>query len=156
MVLETIFVYLREHIFHRIEKVFLRIDSNKTELFDFLASAIESVETPEGKILVTTKGENVVSVDKLDLSDLRPCTHEEADYRIMLHCAHAYKQGLKKIMVHATDTDVLVLAIATAKVLEGCEIWLAFGNGNNFRYIAAHTIAVVLGEDYSCWGLKCE
>ena len=73
----------------------------------------ESAEIPEGKILVTTKGENVVSVDKLDLSDLQPCTH-------------AYKQGLKKVMVRATDTDVLVLAIATANVLEVCEIWLAF------------------------------
>ena len=50
-------------------------------------------------------------------------------------------------MVHATDTDVLVLAIATASVLEGSEIWLAFGHAKNFRYIAAHSIATVLGDD---------
>ena len=78
---------------------------------------------------------------------------EEADHRIMLHCAHAYQHGImKKIMVHATDTDVLVLAIATASVLEGCEIWLAFGHNKNFRYIAAHTIAAELGDDW-CKGL---
>ena len=38
-------------------RTFLLIDSNKTELFQFLASAIESAVTPEGKVLVMTKGE---------------------------------------------------------------------------------------------------
>ena len=75
---------------------------------------------PEGKVLVTIKGESVVSFDTLDISALQPCTHEEVDYRVMLHCAHAHQHGLKKIMVHATDTDVLVRA--TARLLEGCEI----------------------------------
>ena len=50
----------------------------------------------------------------------------------MLHCAHAHQQGL---MVHATDTDVLVLAITTARALEG------------FETSAAHTIAAELGDD---------
>ncbi|XP_014671080.1 PREDICTED: uncharacterized protein LOC106811872 [Priapulus caudatus] len=77
-------------------KSFLRVDSNKTELFKFLASAIEVTSTPTGKILVSTKGESVVSTSVLDVSDLEPCTHEEADYRMMLHCAHAFKHGLKK------------------------------------------------------------
>ena len=131
---------------------FLRVDSNKTELFQFLASMIESAVTPEGKIFVTTKGERVISTSTLDISALQPCTQEEADHRIMLHCAHAYQHGMKKIMVHATDTDVLVLTIATASVLEGCEIWLAFGHNKNFRYIAAHTIAAELGDDW-CKGL---
>ena len=103
---------------------FLRVDSNKTELFQFLSSMIESAVTPEGKIFVTTKGERVISTSTLDISALQPCTQEEADRCIMLHCAHAYQHGMKKIMVHATDTDVLVLAIATASVLEGCEIWV--------------------------------
>ena len=68
----------------------------------------------------------------------------------MLHCAHAYHHGMKKIMVHVTDTDVLT--IATARTLEGCEIWLAFGHSENFRYIAAHTIGAELGGDW-CKGL---
>ncbi|XP_014677523.1 PREDICTED: uncharacterized protein LOC106817375 [Priapulus caudatus] len=133
-------------------KSFLRVDSNKTELFKFLASAIEVTSTPTGKILVSTKGESVVSTSVLDVSDLEPCTHEEADYRMMLHCAHAFKHGLKKIMVHATDTDVLVLAIVATIQMRGCELWLAFGSGNTFRYIAAHTIADALGVD-CCKGL---
>ena len=55
---------------------FLCIDSIKTELFQFLASAIESAVTPEGEVLDTTKGESVVSIDTLAVSDL----HEEADH----------------------------------------------------------------------------
>lgn len=125
---------------------FLRVDSNKTELFQFLASA---AVIPEGKILITTKGECVISSSTLDMSFLQPCTQEEADHRIMLHCAHAHQHGMKRIMVHATDT---VLAIVTSRVLEGCEIWLAFGHNKNFRHIAAHTIAAELGDDW-CKGL---
>ena len=133
-------------------KSVLRVDSNKTELFKFLATAVESTVPPIGKVLVTTKGEQVVSTDTLDVTDLQPCTHEEADYRVMLHCAHAHKHGLMKIMIHATDTDVLVLAISMVIRMDGCEIWLAFGSGTRFRYIAAHTIASALGDDI-CKGL---
>jgi len=32
--------------------------------------------------------------------------------------------------------------------LEGCEVWLAFGHNKYFRYIAAHTIAAELGDDW--------
>ena len=117
----------------------MHVDSNKTELFQFLASKIESAVTPEGKIIVTTKGEGVKSTSTLDISDLQPYTQEEADHRIMLHCAHAYHHGMKKIMLHATGKDVQ----------KECEIWLAFGHSKNFRYVAAHTIAVELEDNLS-------
>jgi len=47
------------------------------------------------------------------------------------------------------DTDVVVLSIATVQNLEECEIWLAFGTGDHFRYIAAHDIATSLGPQRS-------
>ena len=50
----------------------------------------------------------------------------------------------KKICIHATDTDVLVLAIASK--LSTIELWLAFGHGNHFCYISAHDIAHKLGS----------
>ena len=133
----------------------MRVNSNKRELFQFLALLIESTATPQGKMLVTTKRERVESTSTSDISALQPCTQEdwtcmqeEADHCIMLHYTHAYHRGMKKIMVHATDTDVLVLAIGIARTLEGCEIWLAFGHSKNFRYIAAHTITAELGGDW--------
>ncbi len=40
------------------------------------------------------------------------------------------------IIIRATtDIDVLVLAVAVASVLDGCELWLAFGHGVKFRNI---------------------
>jgi len=51
-------------------------------------------------------------------------------------------------MLNATDTDVLVVAIATASALEGCEIWLAFGRNKHFRYIVAHMIAAEFTDDW--------
>jgi len=103
---------------------------------------IEFAVTSEGKIFVTTKEEIIVSTSTLEIFALQPCTQEEAGHCIMLHCAHAHQHSMEKIMLHATDTNVLVLAIVTASVLEaGCEIWLALGHNKNFRYIAAHTIA---------------
>ena len=56
-------------------KAFLRVDENKTALFTFLADQLALVET-EGKVLISTKEENVVS--KLAIPDpsdmLQPCT----------------------------------------------------------------------------------
>ena len=70
------------------------------------------------------------------------CSHEEADTRLLFH-------GYRKLMVYATDTDVVVIAIAVASVLENCEIWVAFGHGSKVRYIPCHQIAVNLGSDTS-------
>ena len=47
-------------------------------------------------------------------------------------------------MVDATDTDVLVLAIVTTTVLEGCRILIAFGHDSKYRCIFSHTFATVL------------
>ena len=49
-------------------------------------------------------------------------------------------------MIHATDTDVLILAITASSDLPGCEVWLAFGHGTKFWYIAVHDIASQLGD----------
>jgi hypothetical protein len=47
--------------------------------------------------------------------------------------------------VVATDTDVVVLAIAAAAFLQDCEIWVQFAHGRHMRFIAAHQIAANLG-----------
>ena len=58
---------------------------------------------------------------------------------------HALHGDYKKAMILASDIEVHVLAIATASILPGCELWLAFGHGSNFRYISAYGIANQLG-----------
>ena len=111
-----------------------------------------SLETPNDKVVVTTCGEEVLSSSAIDLSQLQPCSHEEADYRMMLHVHHGFQQQHRRVMVHATDTDVVILCISTASVLSGCEVWVAFGHGKHLRYIRTHAIADKLGPD-KCWRL---
>ena len=41
-------------------KSFLRVDDNKTALFHFLENQISLIDVPNGKVIVTTLGENVL------------------------------------------------------------------------------------------------
>ena len=59
---------------------FLRLDNNKTVLFEFLATHIEIAEAANR--IVATKGENVVSNMAINMEGLSPCTHEAADTRL--------------------------------------------------------------------------
>ncbi|KAK0146492.1 hypothetical protein N1851_014183 [Merluccius polli] len=130
---------------------FLRVDSNKTELFTFLSQALlkwfDCVR--EDKQLVITDDVGVLSSPSLpDLSSISPCTHEEADTRMLLHVAHAVQNGHQKIIIQTVDTDVVVLAVAAVQGLNpDVELWLAFGTGKSFRYIAAHGISAALGPE---------
>lgn len=59
--------------------------------------------------------------------------HQEADSHMLLHVAHAARNGHQEIMIQTVDTDVVVLAVAVAQTLQPeHEIWLAFGTGKNF------------------------
>lgn len=79
--------------------------------------------SPE-KLIVSTKGAGVTSnrgpVD--ELSSIQPCSHEEADTRIILHLTAA---SYKAAMIRTVDTDVVVLAVAYC--LPDRQLWVAFG-----------------------------
>ena len=62
-----------------------------------------------------------------DVSGLAPCTHEEADTRILLHLEDAVRHGNTKVSIRTVDTDVVVLAVASAQRLNIPELWIAFG-----------------------------
>ena len=71
---------------------------------------------------------------------------------MLLHVQDALQQGHKKILLRTVDTGVLALAVAfLQQVTEGehLDLWVAFGTGNNFRYIATHEIATKLGPEVS-------
>ena len=98
---------------------FLRVDSNKTELFKFLSTALLEWFDQEDKQLVITDGEAVLSKPLLpDLTSLDPCNHEEADSRMLLHASHAAKHGHHSIVIRTVDTDVVVLAVSVVQELQ--------------------------------------
>ena len=138
------------HTYRETGKIFLRVDLNKQELFSFLSRTLaESVK--HQKELVVTEGMQVLCVPaQQDAHLLAPCSHEEADSRMMLHVQHAAQHVHHQILVRTVDTDVVVLAVMVAETLSAeVEIWLAFGTGKNFRYLAAHKIAASLGSEKS-------
>ena len=124
---------------------FLRIDDNKTELFFFVASNVAEIET--NKHLITTQGNGVRSSNHEDVLTLVPCTHEEVDTRIFMHLKDAVRHGYSNASIRTVDTDAVVLAITSVNRLNLSELWVAFGIGKSFRFIAAHEIANTLGPD---------
>lgn len=91
---------------------FLRVDENKNELFRFLANYIADLAENE-KVITSTYGEGVLcNTEGIDFTNISPCTHEEADTRLLLHAADAVSRGLRKVIIRTVDTDVVCLAIA--------------------------------------------
>ena len=125
---------------------FLRVDENKTELFRFLAKQVERTELDQGKELFSTFGDSVLpSASREDLSSISPCSHEEADTRLLLHVLDAARSEHTRIAVITNDTDVLVLAVAMFQEIPVNELWVAFGVGKHQRYLKAHEISFQLG-----------
>ena len=126
-------------------QAFLWIDENNVELFSFLAMNIAAKETE--KQIVSTHRTNVFCTQPRDVAGLAPCTHEEANTRMLLHMEDAVKQGYTKVSVRTVDTDVVVLAVTAAQRLNIDELWVAFATGRSFRFLAAHEIAKTLGPN---------
>ena len=138
-------------------KDFLRVDQNKQDLFKYLAECATSIDVE--KQVISTYGRQVLStipIPSNNIARLAPCNHEEADTRMLLHAADAVQCGYSKILLRTVDTDVVVLAIAFVEQLQELqddfkmiEIWVGFGTGTHFRYIAAHEIARTLKPQVS-------
>ena len=127
---------------------FLRIDENKTELFHFLAEFVHRQPAIEGKRVYITDGKNVLTnPPHLNTNNIAPCSQEEADSHIFLHVADAVHEGLEKVTIRTVDTDVVVLAVAIVTQLPIRELWISFGTGSSFKYIAAHAISNGLERD---------
>ena len=78
--------------------------------------------------------------------------HFAVTRKLFLHAKEAAKVGFKTGMVSANDTDVLVIAVATfSQLLElGLqELWLAFCQGRNLKWIPVHELTSTLTPERS-------
>ena len=99
-------------------KGFLRLDQNKTELFRFLSKRVISLGR-ENETVVCAHDDTCISNNgDLDLSNVKPCNHDEADTRIFLQVKDMAKQGHRKMFIRTVDTDVLVLAVSVYEELK--------------------------------------
>ena len=121
----------------------MRLDENKTELFEFLANQISEVESQ--KLIVSTIGSSIVTKASVEnASFLFSSDHEEADTRMLLHAAHASQSGMEKVMIRTIDTDVVIIALSAFTSLNLSELWISFGTGNNHRQLSNRSIPKVL------------
>ena len=42
------------------------------------------------------------------------CTQEEADTRLKVHASYSFNHYVNKVMIHATDTNVVVMSVAVS------------------------------------------
>ena len=76
----------------------MRNAKNKTELFYFIADKIADIDTVDPAI--------VRKDHEINLYDISPCSHEEADMRLFIHAMHAEQEGYKIPMIKAKDTEI--------------------------------------------------
>ena len=94
---------------------FLRDESNKSELFNFLAVKMCDADTTS--TVFVTREDNAISNRVSSLDAVALCSHEEADTRVFVHARDATSQNSKSIIIQANDTDVVVIAVSTMPCL---------------------------------------
>ena len=114
-------------------------------MFAFLSRQTVHLSVAEGKEIYATDGSGVLcSPAGSYLARLAPCSQKEADTRLLLHVADAVQKGCKKVTIRTVDTDVVVLAVASFSKIAPDELWVAFGVGSRFRYIAIHKMVTTM------------
>ena len=74
---------------------------------------------------------------------------EEADDRLLLHCAWEVSCGCKRLLVISNDTDTVVRLL---RFITDCrehglhELWVEFGSGERRRHLPLHILAQKLGH----------
>ena len=97
----------------------------RKNFFKLLASALQDFENPAQTQGISTHGPNLVLSPIVNVPGLF-CTQENADTRLLFHASYSFHHGFSKVMIHATDTDVVIIAVSVSGVYHNYEIWIAF------------------------------
>ena len=137
-------------------KAFILNHKNKAALQNYLANSwtTHHKAMPQGvklilgglfkeadkAVVITTDGQEV-------LSELACGDHEEADTRIFSHINYCVAQyGYTRVVIQATDTDILILAIYYSVRIHGLqELWVHKGS----THLPCHNIAGMLADKFS-------
>ncbi len=131
---------------------FFAMDDNKAALLSFLCEEWSATPLSQpgmqlylgGGFHEETKTMLVTDQSVSSVLDLQS-TQEEADTRIILHLIHAVSNGVERVVIHANDTDVIVLCIyylSTDKLNTLKELWV---RTEQDKYIPIHDITAALG-----------
>ena len=127
---------------------FLKNDSNKESLFEYLAtSAIQTYISEDHQLVITYRDGVISNPESVFVNEnLSPCDHEEADTRMFFHMEEILKSA-SSITLRTVDTDVVVLAVAASTRYDGKDIWINFGTGERKKILSAHQISAAIGRN---------
>ena len=57
------------------------------------------------------------------------------------------QQGKSRVSIHTVDNNLIVLAVTSSQGFDISELWIAFGAGKSFRFLACHETVRALGPD---------
>ncbi len=98
-------------------KKFLRQSCNNASLIQFLLNVCKKQKYTDklvGKCLYVTTLDKCWKITQGCCEEVPalPSQHEEADGRLLLHAAHASREGFEAVVICADDTDVVIICLA--------------------------------------------
>ena len=137
---------------HRMQqwRKFLSSSANKANLIRFLVAELKTpkrMHKLQDKQLYVASEESCLHITKDQWEEVASLqsNQEEADTRIILHAAHAAKEGYSAVVVVADDTDVLVLCLAFSADIP-CPLYQKCGTKNRVRYLDITKLRQGLGD----------
>lgn len=135
---------------------FLNQSVNKTNFITFLVNEWKQQHYRsrlQQKVMFVTDADQCFKITQHGsemVTDLS-CTQEEADGRLLLHAAHAVKQGHPTVVISSDDTDVLILLVAFKNIICG-HLYLKCGIKTRTKILSIDKVTATLGADI-CKGL---
>ena len=121
-------------------KLLSDIDS-KSALFPYCSEKLLSLFEEKDCAFVSNIGEDTkCSKPEMNLTDLNPYGHEEADTGMFLQAKHAASHGHRKVPMRTVDSDIIIITILLFRHLGFEQLWVGYGKGKYYTDVPIHTI----------------
>ncbi len=115
-----------------------------------LSGCVTDEEIVPAQLLHAGRAVTPPSAETSEYIEALTCDVEEADHRLVLHCAWEVDRGSRRLLVISNDTDTIACLLRfipqlRAKGLE--ELWVEFGPGEHRRHLPLHVLADKLGVE---------
>lgn len=118
------------------------ICGQKQELFNFLVAACITIECQ--CTVVSTIGNLAIKNWNYELLYIAPSNQEEYNIRMLLRAKDSTPWDIKKGLIWAVNTDVVVISIHVFEKLDLLEVWLAIGTDSHLlKYNQSHHLLIL-------------
>ena len=136
----------RKTRFYRKFAKVLKLDDNKTELFNLIADTLSGLFRNQQKVLLITLQQTALSNREVDLQCFQPSCKEEADDRIFLRAMEQSQLQFKRLVIVTVDPNAVVISLYAYWDLNVTELWIEFDTRKDRWWLPVHSYAKLLGE----------